>query len=188
VNAETYPYPRGKHLIIAGCLALVTLTTAVIYACHATPYTMVLFLGGGSFLLAAAIILFGWTIWKDVRSRLESIVTRQFATGQVIYSQGDPPEHVYFITKGQVEAVYADSAKGEVVLGRLGHDEYFGESAILSRLPRQATVRAVDTVEVLAIHRTDFLCVYNSLPRVRTRIEAEQARRRALVENAKSAN
>jgi hypothetical protein len=188
VNAETYPYPHGKHLIIAGCLALVTLTTAVIYACHATPYTMVLFLGVGSFLLVAAIVIFGWTIWKDLRSRLESIVTRQFAPGQVIYSQGDPPEHVYFITKGQVEAVYADSAKGEVILGRLGRDDYFGETAVLSRLPRQATVRAVDNVEVLAIHRTDFLRVYNSLPRLRTRIEAEQVRRRALVENAKSPN
>ena len=186
MNAETYPYPRGKHLMIAGYLALATLTTAVIYACHATPYTMVLFLGGGSCLLLAAIVIFAWTIWKDLRSRLENIVTRQFAPGQVIYSQGDLPEHVYFITRGQVEAVYADSVKGEVILGRLGRDDYFGETAVLSRVPRQATMRAVDNVEVLAIHRTDFLLVYNSLPRLRTRIEGEQLRRRALVERAKS--
>jgi len=188
VNAETYPYPRGRYLIIAGCLALVALTTAVIYACRATPYTMVLFLGGGSLLLTAAILIFGWTIWKDLRSRLESLVTWQFAPGQVIYSQGDPAEHVFFITRGQVEAVYADSVKGEVILGRLGRDDYFGETAILSHLPRQATVRAVDTVEVLAIHRNDFLRVYNNLPRLRSRIEAQQSRRRALVEGAKSAS
>jgi len=188
VNAEIYPYPRGRHLIIAGCLALVALTTAVIYVFHATPYTMVLFLGGGSFLLTAAIVIFSWTIWKDVRSRLESIVTRQFAPGQVIYSQGDPAEHVFFITKGQVEAVHADSVKGEVILGRLGRDDFFGETAILSHVPRQVTARAVDTVEVLAIQRTDFLRVYNSLPRLRSRIDAEQARCRALVEGAKSAS
>jgi hypothetical protein len=188
VNAETYPYSHGRHLIIAGCLALVTLTTAVVYACHATPYTMVLFLGVGSSLLIAAILIFGWTIWKDLRSRLESIVTRQFTAGEVIYSQGDPPEHVFFITKGQVEVVYKDPLKGEVILGRLGRDDYFGETSVLSRLPRQATARAVDTVEVLAIHRTDFLRVYNSLPRLRSRIEAQQARRRALVESAKSAS
>ena len=75
MNPEAYPYPRGKHLTIAGCLALVALVTAVIYACRSTPYTMVLFLGGGSALLFAATVLFGWTIWKDLCARLDSIVT-----------------------------------------------------------------------------------------------------------------
>ena len=45
MNAEDIEYPRGRHLTVAGCLALVPLITAVIYACHSTPYTMVLFLG-----------------------------------------------------------------------------------------------------------------------------------------------
>jgi len=149
---------------------------------------MVLFLGGGSVLLIAAIAIYGWTVWKDVRSRLDSIVTRQFAPGQVIFRQGDPAEHVFIITRGQVEAVYADPAKGEVILGRLVRDDYFGETAILSRLPRQATARAVDAVEVLAIHCTDFLRLYASLPQLRARIEAQQARRKALVDGARSAN
>jgi len=186
VKAEAYPYPRAAQLTAAGYLALPALCTAVIYACHATPYTMVLFLGGGSLLLTASIASFSWTIWKDVRSRMESIVTRNFAPGEVIFRQGDPAEHVFFITKGFVEAVYSDSIKGEVVLGRVGPDDCFGETAILSHVPRQAMARAVDAVEALAVHRTDFLNVYNHLPRLRARIEAIQAQRRALVESARS--
>src|SRR5262245_32458610 len=112
MNQEDIPYPRAKHLVIAGCLALVALFTSVIYAFRSTPYTMVLFLGVGSALLFTAVLLLGWVVWKDLRARLESIVIREFAPGQVIYRQGDPSEHVYFITKGQVEAVYTDPAKG----------------------------------------------------------------------------
>lgn len=181
MNTEAFPYPHRKHLTVAGILALVALVTAVVYAFRSTPYTMILFLGGGTTLLVAATALFAWAIWKDLQGRLKSINTRQFAPGQVIYSKGEPAEHVYVITKGQVEVVYADPAKGDVVLARLGPEEYFGETAILSRLPRQATARAIDSVEVLAIHRTDFLRLYANLPRLRARIEALHAERKTLV-------
>src|SRR4030095_10899848 len=137
MSTETFPYAYRNHLTVAGCLALFALLTAVIYAFRATPNTMVLFLGGGSALLMAAIALFAWTIWKDLRSRLQSIVTTHFASGQIIFRQGESADHVYVITKGQVEAVYSDPAKGEVIVARLGPDEYFGETAILSRPPRQ---------------------------------------------------
>jgi CRP-like cAMP-binding protein len=142
---------------------------------------MVLFLGGGSGLLLAAALLFGWTVWKDLHDRLDSIVTKEFAPGQAIYRQGDPAEHVYVINKGEVEAVYTDPTKGEVVVGRLGRNEYFGETALLSRLPRQVTMRAIGAVELLVIHRSDFLPLYTSLPRLRARIEAQQPRRKALL-------
>ncbi len=183
MNPEPFPYPHSRHLTIAGCLALITLSTAVLYAWHSTPYTMVVFLMGGSALLLAAVVLFGWTIWKDLRARLDSIVTKRFAPGEVIFRQGDPADHVFVVTQGQVEAVYADPIKGDVILTRFGPGEYFGETAILSRLPRQATTRAVDAVELLAIHRADFLRLYASLPRLRARIDARQAQIKALVDH-----
>jgi len=186
MNSEALPYPRARQLTVAGCLALAALATAVVYVCRSTPYTMVLFLGGGSVLLLAAVLLFAWTIWKDLRARLASLVSKQFTPGEVIYRQGDPAEHVYVITEGQVEAVYADPAKGEVIVGRLGPNEYFGEGAILSRLPRQVTMRAVVPVELLVIHRADFLRLYASLPRLRGRIQAQQDPRKGLVNAARS--
>ena len=184
MNTESFPYPHARQLTTAGCLALFTLATAVIYAWHSNPFTMVLFLGLGSTLLIAAVALFAWTISKDLRARLDSIATKKFAPGQVIFRPGDPADHVFVITKGQVEAVYADPAKGDVILGQLGPDEYFGETAILNRLPRLITMRAVDAVELLAIHRTDFLRLYSSLPKLRARIQAQQSQRIALARQA----
>jgi hypothetical protein len=188
MNADTLPYPHSKHLTIAGCLTLVTLATAIIYAFHSSPYTMVIFLGGGSPLLAVAVVLFLWAIWKDVRARLESVTTRQFGPGEIIFRQGDVAEQVFVVSKGQVEAVREDPAKGDVVVWRLGEGEFFGETAILSRQARYLTVRAIDNVELLAIHRTDFLRFYATLPQLRSRIAQQQAQRKALASKAGAVN
>src|SRR5262245_58822651 len=132
MNSESFPYAQRRHLLVAGCLALVALGTAIIYEWHSTPYTMVLFLMGGSVLLLAAVLLFGYAVWQDLRGRMDSISIRRFEPGDIIYRQGDPAEDVFVVTKGQVEASRSDPAKGDVILGRLGVDEYFGETAILS--------------------------------------------------------
>jgi CRP-like cAMP-binding protein len=178
MNPNDHAYAYRRQVTLAGLLALCALATAGIYEWHSTPHTMVLFLMGGSTLLLSAAILYGWVLWRDLRSRLQSLAPMRFAPGQQIFHQGDVAEHVFVITKGKVEAVFSDPAKGDVVLGHLGPEEFFGEAAILSRLPRQATARALDEVELLAIHRTDFLRLYGSLPRLRARIEAQPSRHR----------
>src|SRR5262249_9347350 len=141
----------------------------------------VVFLAGGTALLVAAIALFGWAMWRDVRAGLLSITNKAFAPGEVIYRQGDPAEHVFVITTGRVEAVFSDPAKGEIVLGQLGPEEYFGEAGILSDVPRQATVRAIDSVQLVAIHRTHFLRLYGSLSGLRARVDRQQSKRGALL-------
>jgi signal-transduction protein with cAMP-binding, CBS, and nucleotidyltransferase domain len=180
MKTEVLPYAHRKHLIIAGSLALMALLTACLYEWRSTPYTMVVFLMGGWTLFLSAVGLFGWAIWKDLRARLKSVVSKSFATGDVIYRQGDLAEHIFFVSRGQVEIVHDDSIRGNTVLGRINVDEYFGETAILSHSPRQATARAVDAVEVLVIHRTHFLKIYDSLPRLRARIDRQHAQRRGL--------
>jgi CRP-like cAMP-binding protein len=166
---------------LAGVLALLAFATGVAYEFHSTPVTMVMFLAGGSGLLVMATALLGWAFWHDVTARLQSITSKRFAAGEVIFRQGDDAEHIFVITKGKVEAVFSDPVKGEVVLGQLGPPEFFGETAILTQSPRQATVRAVEEVESLMVHRTDFLRLYGSLPRLRAAIEAQQSRRKAML-------
>src|SRR5436190_5838163 len=113
MTTEPYPYAHRKHLAVAGVLALLALSTAVFYDWRSTPYAMVIFLMGGSTLLLAAVLLFGWTIWKDLRSRLASVVTRIFEPDTIIFRQGDPAEHVFAITQGEVELIRADATRGD---------------------------------------------------------------------------
>ena len=75
-----------------------------------------------------------------------------FRPGEAIVREGEAADAVYLIARGRVEVV--TSARR---LTDLGPGEVFGEQAILSGEDRGATVRALDTVHVLALSADDFL-------------------------------
>ncbi|NCY02016.1 MAG: cyclic nucleotide-binding domain-containing protein, partial [Planctomycetia bacterium] len=64
--------------------------------------------------------------------------------------EGDVGDEMYFLTKGQVEALRGDPPRRLTVL-REG--SFFGELAILSDAPRAATIRALTDVEVYSLRR-----------------------------------
>jgi CRP-like cAMP-binding protein len=143
-----------------------------------TPYTMITFMIGGQALVFAAIVLLVYTIVRDVRSRLDSVIPVRFAAGEIVFRQGDVADRLFIIGTGEVEAIREDPDKGEVVLGKLGPEDYFGEGAILADTTRSATIRAITDVEAISIHRSDFRSLYSALPHLREDMQAEHARRR----------
>jgi hypothetical protein len=84
---------------------------------------------------------------RDLIPRLDE---REFAAGDVIVHEGDVGDEMYFLTKGQVEALRGDPPQRLTVL-REG--SFFGELAILTDAPRAATIQAVTDVEVYALRR-----------------------------------
>ena len=84
------------------------------------------------------------------------LVNRRFTPGTVIVQQGEAADTFYIITRGQAEVVRAGPDGIEQVVNRLGPGQYFGEIGLLHGGKRIATVRAVDTVEVLALDRQTF--------------------------------
>jgi hypothetical protein len=156
----------------SGLLALVGLSTAVIYNVRFTPYTMVLFMMGGQGLIVVAAVCFIGAAVFSIRARLRSIEEKRFRPGEVVFHQGDPPDRLYVIGKGEVDVVRETPGQPETVLTRLGKDQFFGEIGILSDTPRTATVRAVTDVEVLSIHRSYFTSLFEYLPMFRERVLA----------------
>jgi CRP-like cAMP-binding protein len=181
---QRFPDRRRRALLLAGALALAGLITAVVYMLRSTPYTMIGFLVVGQAFIYAAIVIFAVTVVRDLRSRLDHIAAQHFKQGETIFRQGDPADCMYIISKGEVEAVHEDAEKGEVVIDRLGPEDYFGETAIFRDTPRMATLRALTDVEALVIHRSDFKSLYTHLPRLRERVHAEYERRKELVARA----
>ncbi|MBF8281249.1 MAG: hypothetical protein HW378_164 [Anaerolineales bacterium] len=81
---------------------------------------------------------------------------RHFAQGDIIIRQGEVGDYFYVIRRGRVAVVQRDAQELEQVVNELVTGDYFGEAALLTREPRNATIRALTPVEVLTLNRRDF--------------------------------
>ena len=66
---------------------------------------------------------------------------RNFATGEVIFSEGDDSHEAYLILSGRVEVLKA-APGGPLCLAVLGGGDLLGEMGLLEDQPRSATARA----------------------------------------------
>jgi CRP-like cAMP-binding protein len=75
-------------------------------------------------------------------------------------------EHFFMIRKGEVEVVLQDEENGDVVISQLKPGEFFGEIELMSNGLSIAHVLAGShgPVEVLLLHRNDFMRVINQSP------------------------
>jgi NADH dehydrogenase len=89
----------------------------------------------------------------------DNITNEHFEPGEVIFERGDVGDRLYVIRKGEVEVV-RDGAR----LALLGAGDYFGEMALLSSAPRNATVRATQPADILAINKGDFTKLMTGFP------------------------
>jgi CRP-like cAMP-binding protein len=88
-----------------------------------------------------------------VLERLAAAATSvHFPAGTAVFQQGDHGDRFYAIAAGRA-AVEIDGAESAT----LGVGDFFGEIALLRDVPRTATVRALDDLEVYALERDDFI-------------------------------
>jgi CRP-like cAMP-binding protein len=92
----------------------------------------------------------------DRRILLSLAVRRRFAKGEVLFHEGDPGDSLHLVAKGHL-AARATTPLGDVATVRVFQPgDFFGELAILSPGPRNATIVALDPVETLALHVSHF--------------------------------
>jgi CRP-like cAMP-binding protein len=84
------------------------------------------------------------------------MVLHRLSTGEAVIQEGDTGTSFYVVATGRLAVTRRDEHGDEVVLGRLGEGDFFGEMALLSGAPRSATVAAEDACEVLEL-RADVL-------------------------------
>jgi ATP-binding cassette subfamily B protein len=81
--------------------------------------------------------------------------TEVFPDDRVIVRQGDPGDRFYVIARGTVEVTRIENGRS-VRLAKLQDGDYFGEMALLSHHPRNATVRALTPCVCLSLSRDLF--------------------------------
>jgi CRP-like cAMP-binding protein len=94
----------------------------------------------------------------------------------------DIGDRAYIIVSGK-----ADVLKGERSVASLGRGEYFGEMALLYQTRRNATVRCVEPMDVLALPKREFSLLSANLPELRRSFETKSQERSRLASDGADA-
>ena len=82
----------------------------------------------------------------------------EFGPGETIIRQGEAGDYYYVVTDGLCQVVLQDpNGLGERELDRIGQGNGFGEEALVSGDPRNATVRALSRVGLVRLAAQDFV-------------------------------
>lgn len=90
----------------------------------------------------------------------------RYAAGAAVITRGEIGDKFYVLRKGTVEVL--DSS--DVRMDEMGEGNFFGESALLTGNPRNATIRAISPVEVYSLSKQDFLAALESLQSLREQL------------------
>jgi putative ABC transport system ATP-binding protein len=88
----------------------------------------------------------------------DQVIPEKHPAGAVIVRQGDPGDKFYIVKRGSVEVIVDDGAARRTV-ATLGKGDFFGEAALLTGAPRNATVVAKEDLEVYTLGKEPFQAV-----------------------------
>ena len=94
----------------------------------------------------------------------------RFAPKNVIFQKGDPGDKLYAIASGRVGITTISEGGKEIFLNILDAGEVFGEIALLDGKERTAGAIAMESTELLGVHRADFLPLLEQNPKLCIRL------------------
>jgi NADH dehydrogenase len=99
--------------------------------------------------------------------RTAAIAHEHFEKDEVIVKQGDFGDKLYMIESGEVEVLKERPNMPPERLAVLAVGAYFGETALPTDAPRNATVRTLTPVDAIVLGRSDFLALISSFPELK---------------------
>jgi CRP/FNR family transcriptional regulator, cyclic AMP receptor protein len=100
----------------------------------------------------------------------------KFRTDEELFHQGDIGDSAYIVIGGQADVILSTD-RGEVVVSTVKRNDIVGEVAILCDVPRTATVKAKEELEVLKISKDLFFRMISEFPQMSVEIMRELAAR-----------
>jgi putative ABC transport system ATP-binding protein len=96
----------------------------------------------------------------------DKITLERFAAGDVVIRQGDAGDKLYVIRSGTAE-VHVTRNNETRQVATLAAGDFFGEAALISGEPRNATVKAGEPLEAYTLGKDDFKRVIDASPSFR---------------------
>ena len=108
----------------------------------------------------------------------DRFMLERYAAGQVVVRQGDPGDKLYTISRGKLD-VLVNGSEGLRRISALQRGDYFGEMALLTGAPRNATIRTTIPTQLYSLAAADFEALMERLPEVRQAVSETVEWRRA---------
>src|ERR1700751_3814276 len=88
----------------------------------------------------------------------------KYRKGQVVFSQGDTGDAVFYVQKGKVKLTVVSEQGKEAVIAILGADEFFGEGCLAGQAQRIATVTAMTDSVIARLEKSAIIRVIHEEP------------------------
>jgi CRP-like cAMP-binding protein len=96
---------------------------------------------------------------------------RRYGPTEEIIRQGDIGDSFFLIGEGEVEVMRADGAAKPSAVARLGPGSFFGERALITDEPRNATIVALENVYVYTLAKKDFRAALDASASFREQVQ-----------------
>ena len=90
--------------------------------------------------------------------------TREYRNKQVVFSQGDPADAVFFIRSGKVKLTVFSTRGKEAVVGVLERGSFFGEGCLAGQPLRMSTASAMQASSVVRVDKSTMVRVLHQEP------------------------
>jgi CRP/FNR family cyclic AMP-dependent transcriptional regulator len=95
----------------------------------------------------------------------EGKTVSRYHKNQIVFSQGDPADSIFYIQKGSVKVVVLSEQGKEAVVGIFEPGQFFGEGCLNGNPRRISTTTALEECVITVITKTAMLAALHSQPK-----------------------
>ncbi len=98
------------------------------------------------------------------REIIQHIILMYYPTDYEIFKENDAGDALYIVKRGQIEIFHPTEEEGEQPekVAEINNSGFFGEMALISDVPRNASAKAVVDSEVFILSKDDFKKLLNT--------------------------
>jgi putative peptide zinc metalloprotease protein len=106
--------------------------------------------------LLKRISLFSALSEQEMDDLATALKEERFGTGEYVIHQGDAGDKFYIVKNGVASVWQKTPDETKKIVDKLGVGQYFGEVALISNAPRNASIRAETPLSLLSLNRNTF--------------------------------
>jgi CRP/FNR family cyclic AMP-dependent transcriptional regulator len=92
------------------------------------------------------------------------VAARNYRENQIVYSQGDPADSVFYIHEGKVKVSVISKFGKEAIVAIRGPDEFCGEGALTCNPRRLATTTTISRCEIVRLEKETLVRLLRQAP------------------------